>query len=201
MPDNQQNLQTPQGDSQKFSLWQILTVIAIIGILAVIAIPRYLDREPVELNVNAADGPEDTIMNQAESVLLFGRSPIIERYQAPEFGFDFQQGNDVDGMENYIGMKGANYIQLFGPEDGLIGASMSFQITDDKEQNEDNLDIMAEIGNRFSPGSGEWVEKQGNNILENRILDFIIEKNFDANMYKMMFQEISQFKMMSLRIN
>jgi len=62
------------------------------------------------------------------------RQRIINAFEKPKVGFSFEENAPINGQENYVGIKDRSVIQLLGPADNLMQASILIEIGPDPEE-------------------------------------------------------------------
>lgn len=143
---------------------------------------------------------EEAQSDQEEQIGLgVTRSAIIDYYETPDMGFTFSMGDEYEGYENYIGLKGTTYIQLFSKGEELALASINGFVVENGADTGLDLATTVAFGEQFDTRSGEWVDNAYNDALENCDA-FSSARHFGVNEFTLSCQMLQDRGMLSLSV-
>jgi len=131
------------------------------------------------------------------------RSDLIAYFEAHDLGFMFEQVNDYQGYENYLGTSNAGYtyIQTFGIEEEVHMAS----INGFSKVNNDSLEVLTkeqvgEFAGFIDPTSQQRVMYEYDNAYQSGCTDYSYTQLYGSNEFLMYCQVLNGQYMLSFQV-
>lgn len=102
----------------------------------------------------------DLIPPPEKPSLKVTRADILEPFSSQVNGFQFKEGPDINGLPHFVGQKGSTTVQLIGPAENLIRATLSTIFDDDQKSNLKNAYYILDFSKAIDARSVTWITKE-----------------------------------------